>query len=203
MTENIYSIYKLSYRISNSRGKERQHKINSAIISYLSSKEEYKNCTFKTEISVKSRWGRKKTFSIDVVVYDENEKIILLVLGKASASNIAQNEINLTNSKVAEILRVEDKTKILFVTFQPNITPFFKGSGEIKHFEQNIVEFIPIDSEIVFPRDFDETYVTFDIEGIPNCKKREDVENIFTVSNPIKNITIFENSYKRPKVVYE
>jgi hypothetical protein len=203
MNDSINEIYKLSYTISNSRGKLRQNKINSAIINYLSSKEEFSNCTFKTEVKVESRWGRTKTFCIDVIVYDESGNVILLVLGKAAASNIKQNEINLINSKFAEIFRVKGKTKVLFVTFQPNITPFFQDGGEIKHYEENTVEFIPNDSELTFPRDFDEIYITFDIEGIENCKRRKDFEGVFACGNPIKNICIQENSYRKPKIVHE
>lgn len=200
MVESIYNIYKLSYTVKTSRGKLRQHKINSAIISYLSLKEEYKKCTFKTEVSVESWWSRKKTFCIDVVVYDENGVIITLVLGKAPASNITQNETNLMGIRVSEILRVKEKTKMIFINFQPNTTPFFKGDGKVKHCEKNKVEFIPNGEEMGLTRDFDEIYITFDIDGISNSKTREDVERIFECGNPIKNISIKESSNGKPKI---
>jgi hypothetical protein len=203
MTENINEIYKLSYKVSTSRGKLRQLKINDAIIDLLKSKEEFRNCFFKREIKVESHCGKKKKFSIDVVGYDVDNQIKVLVLGKAPASNVAQNEINSILNRAGEILRVTENTKIIFVTFLPNDTPFFNQKGFIKHFETNLPEYISKWKGVIFPRDFDEIYVTFDIDGIKNCKNKEDIEQIFSSSNPIKNITILENSYKKPKVIYE
>jgi hypothetical protein len=203
MNELINEIYKISYKISSSRGKLRQTKINEALIDILKTKDEFNDCSFKTEIEVESYCGKKKKFKIDVVVYDKHNQIKLLVLGKAPASNVAQNDINLSCIRVGELSRVVEDTKIIFITFLPNTTPFFKEGGAIKSFEKNIPEYISKWKNREYPRDFDEIYITFDIDGIDNCKEKEDVEQLFLSSNPIKNITIFENSYRKPKIVYE
>lgn len=41
----------------------------------------------------------------------------------------------------------------------------------------------------------DQIYISFEIDGIENCKNKSDVEGLFINSNPIKNITIEEFNY--------
>ena len=67
-SEDIKSIYEVSYNISKSRGKNRQETINNVIINLLKDKPEYADCDFKSEVRIpgtKLLWGKYfKIFNI-------------------------------------------------------------------------------------------------------------------------------------------
>ena len=101
----INEIYKMSYNTSLSRGKKRQFLMNETIISCLKQEEEYVNCKFIQEESLKSLWGKSKTFKVDIAIYDENNLKEISLL-KAPASNVHQNHINFLNSINSDIDRL-------------------------------------------------------------------------------------------------
>lgn len=202
--DGINDIYKMSYNTSLSRGKKRQFVINNTIINCLKKDDEYKNFKFIQEDSLKSLWGKSKTFKVDVGVYDENglREIILL---KAPASNVLQNHINFLNSINSDIDRLsyyKDNVKFKIFNFIPRITPFFTKTEKIKHFETNEAEFITKSGKI-FLMDITEIYIIFNINGIENCKNKKEVSDLFNDSIPIEDIKIDINYYRKPKIVNE
>jgi hypothetical protein len=190
--QQIFQIYKCSYSIEESRGKKRQHLINSIIIESLKNNNNYDDCQFFTETRIKNiLWG--KYFSIDIEVH-KNGKLIEIILAKAPASNITQNSVNSLNGKAGEMSRLtpilKDGVKLTFITFQPVISPFFTNSGIIKHFENNKVRTINSLKENNVNVDFLDILITFNIEGIESCENRKDVQTIFSKKNIIGNIKL-------------
>lgn len=142
-SEDIKSIYEVSYNISKSRGKNRQETINNVIINLLKDKPEYADCDFKSEVRIpgtKLLWG--KYFPVDICVYKNNE-IIEIILNKAPASNIKQNHVNSIASLNSDIDRLSkndnglDQIKVSLFNFLPKKSPFFKRNETIKNFEKN------------------------------------------------------------------
>jgi len=192
--EQIYQIYKMSYSISESRGKARQKKINDTIIEICKSNPLYDGCEFKTEVRLAKNISSGKWFSVDVLVYKSN-KLVELILAKAPASNIVQNSVNMSNARFREVGRlfkyIEDGVKLTFINFQPNITPFFKQNGAIKSFEKNSTHTLnlfkgALNSNLTFS----EIFITFNIEGVEDCKTKDDVKSLLTNSEVISNIFV-------------
>jgi hypothetical protein len=188
----IQNIYSSSYTIGESRGKKRQHIINETIIESLKSLPKYQGCEFKCEKKiVKIIWG--KYFNVDVAVYN-NGTLIEILLFKAPASNISQNSVNLLNAKMGEVMRllpqIKEGVNLTFISLQPNITPYFTSDGNVKHTEKNHVHTIQNVKEYLKDIDFSEITVTFNIEGIENCKTKKDVKNLFSNNEVITNIEV-------------
>ncbi len=192
--EEIYNIYKLCYKTSTSKGKIKQHTLNKTVVDSIM-RENEDNVTFKKESKIECNWG--KLFKADVVKYKNNlvEEIVLI---KAPASNVAQNHVNSLNSKAGEFQRIKSKdyrgSKIRQISFIPNVTPFFSKNEKIKNFEKNKLFFIT-KCDILCKLDIKEVNITFDIEGIENCKTKQDVHNLFINNNPITNIVIETSDY--------
>jgi hypothetical protein len=192
--EDIYKIYSLCYKTSLSKGKIKQHTLNQIVIESIMRKNE-DNITFKKESKIECNWGKR--FNADVVKYKNNlvEEIVLI---KAPASNVAQNHVNSLNSKAGEFQRIKSNvykgSKIRQISFIPNVTPFFSKNEKIKSFEKNKSFFIT-KCDILCHMDIKEVYITFDIEGIENCKTKQDVHNLFINNNPITNIVIETSDY--------
>lgn len=192
--EQIYEIYSLSYLISESRGKKRQNKINETIIELFKENPSYSDCEFKTEIRLTEDISSGKWFAIDVLIYKQGE-LFEIVLGKAPASNILQNSVNMINSRFGEVGRlhkyISKGVKLTFINFQPNITPFFKRNGNIDHFEKNTLHNLDNFREAL--RDnitFSEINITFNISGIEKCKNRYEVKELFTSPEIITDIQV-------------
>lgn len=170
-------------------------KINSIIAN-----PDYDGCVFKPEIRIpgsKLLWG--KYFPVDICVYKNNE-IVEIILNKAPASNIRQNHVNSIASLNSDIDRLSksgnglDNIKISLFNFLPKKSPFFKRNETIKNFEKNETFFL-MKSGIVKKFCIDQVYIIFEIDGLENCESKLDVENLFSNSNPIKNISIEEFNY--------
>jgi len=190
--KQIHDIYSCSYTVAESRGKKRQHLINNTMIDSLKVLDKYNDCEFITEFRVEKNilWG--KYFTIDVQVLKNNE-LIEIFLFKAPASNLAQNHVNMLNTRAGEVVRlaplVEKGVKLTFVSLQPNTTPFFTKKGDIKHFESNHVGNITLVKPYITV-DFSDITITFDIEGVTSCKNKKDVKNIFLNEDIITNIKV-------------
>jgi hypothetical protein len=191
--ENIDSIYKLSFKTSTSKGKIKQHTLNQIVIESMM-RENEDNVTFKTEVNIKCNWGKR--FNADVVKY-KNDSLDEIVLIKAPASNISQNHVNSLNSQAGEYQRIKSDvykgSKIRQITFIPNVTPHFYKNEEIKNFHKNKSVFLT-KCNILCYMDIQEVHVRFDINGIENCKTKQDVHNLF-INNPITNIVVETSNY--------
>jgi hypothetical protein len=158
-------------------------------------RENEDNITFDKEIKVECNWGER--FNVDVIKYKNNllEEIILI---KAPASNIAQNLVNSLNNQAGEFQRINGDvykgSKIRQITFIPNVSPFFSKNEEIKSFEKNKSIFIT-KRNIRCYLNIQEIHVTFDINGIENCKTKQDVHNLFIDNNPITNVVVETSDY--------
>jgi len=194
--DQIFSVYKLSYSISESTGKEKKNIINTIIIESLKNTNKYKDCVFKPEVRLKPLWG--KFFPVDVAIY-KNDELIEIILAKAPASNIKQNKVNSMNAINSEIDRISHyNVKISLINFLPNISPYFSRNEDLKKFENNKPDFL-MKSGIVKGVNVDEIFITFDVDGITGCKTKKEVKVIFKTYNPIKNIKIEEfNYFKQP-----
>jgi hypothetical protein len=191
--ENINSVYKLSFKTSTSKGKIKQHTLNQIVIESMM-RENEDNVTFKTEVNIKCNWGKR--FNADVVKY-KNDSLDEIVLIKAPASNISQNHVNSLNSQAGEYQRIKSDvykgSKIRQITFIPNVTPHFYKNEEIKNFHKNKSVFLT-KCNILCYMDIQEVHVRFDINGIENCKTKQDVHNLF-INNPITNIVVETSNY--------
>lgn len=188
----IQNIYSSSYTIGESRGKKRQHIINETIIESLKNLPKYEGCKFECEKRISEiMWG--EFFDVDTAVYN-NGKLIEILLFKAPASNIAQNSVNVRNHRMGEVTRllplIREGVNVTFISLQPNVTPYFKSDGNIKHTEKNHVHTIQNVKEYLKDIDFSEITVTFNIEGIENCKTKKDVKNLFSNNEVITNIEV-------------
>lgn len=190
--QDIHNIYSRSYSMSESRGKKRQHAINDAIINVMKGQKEYEGCEFKKEVRMNEKIGWGKSFAVDIQVF-KNNKLIEIILGKAPASNLIQNHVNILGARGGEVWRlmryIKDGIKVTFLTFQPNETPYFKGNGDVKHFEKNSVGTISEMTNLCGVN-IQEVTVTFDIDGINTCVTKEDVKNLFSNDDIIKNIKV-------------
>jgi hypothetical protein len=158
-------------------------------------RENEDNITFKKESNIKCNWGER--FNVDVLKY-KNDVLEEIILIKAPASNIAQNLVNSLNSQAGEYQRINSNiyngSKIRQITFIPNVSPFFSKNEEIKSFEKNKSIFLT-KRNIRCYLDIEEVHVTFDIEGIENCKTKQDVHDLFINNNPITNVVIETSNY--------
>lgn len=192
--EEIYNVYKLCYQTSTSKGKIKQHTLNQIVIDSIM-RENEDNVTFKTESNIEINWGKR--FNVDVLKYI-NGLLKEIVLIKAPASNIGQNHVNSLNSQAGEYQRINADfykgSKIRQITFIPNVSPFFSKEEKIKSFEKNKSIFIT-KKNILCYLDIEEVHVTFDIEGIKNCKTKQDVHNLFLNNNPITNVVVETSNY--------
>jgi hypothetical protein len=191
-SEGIHEIYSVSYSIPESRGKKRQEKINEIIIKALKLLGKYDECNFSTEVRIKDKINWGKFFTVDVEVF-KSGKLIEIFLIKAPASNIAQNRVNMLNSRGGEVIRIapliKSGVKLTFITLQPNKSPFFTTNGDIKSFEDNEVKTISCAKEYLTV-DFSEVTITFDIEGIENCINKKEVKDMFSNKEIITNIQV-------------
>lgn len=198
LNEQIKKIYEVSYTISESRGKKRQNIINDVVIEYLKQDKTYDGCKFKTEVRIdksKITWG--EYFTVDICVY-KDDILIEIILNKAPASNIIQNKVNSIdkiNSEITRLSKIEN-IKITFINFLPKISPFFTRDESIKKFENNKPFFLS-KVGIQYKLDFDEIYITFEIDNLDKCVSKVDVKNLFYMNNPIKNVKVEKSSYKR------
>lgn len=188
-SKQIHEIYELSYSISESRGKKRQEIINHNVIDALKLLENYRECEFRTEVRVKEiTYG--EYFTVDIQVF-KNGKLVEILLLKAPASNVNQNDVNSKNARCGEVLRlaplIRRGVKLTFICLLPNTTPFFTIDGNIKHFEKTKIGSI---SEIkkYINVDFLDVTITFDIQNIETCKNKTEVKNIFIKDQIITNI---------------
>jgi hypothetical protein len=192
--EDIHKVYQYCYQTSTSKGKIKQHMLNEIVVESIM-RENEDNITFDKEIKVECNWGER--FNVDVIKYKNNllEEIILI---KAPASNIAQNLVNSLNNQAGEFQRINGDvykgSKIRQITFIPNVSPFFSKNEEIKSFEKNKSIFIT-KRNIRCYLNIQEIHVTFDINGIENCKTKQDVHNLFIDNNPITNVVVETSDY--------
>ena len=197
--DNLKMIYEKSYSIAESKGKTRQKTINYVVIDALQKNPLYSGCEFRTDVVFEKDiliWG---TFTANVCVY-KNEKLIEIVLIKALASNIKQNQNNTMSKTVADIVKLNNldpKIKITVVNFAPNNPPFFTRDEVIKGIESNAMAYLPKSSnKFRYVRDIDEVNVTFHIENLESCRTKTDVKNLFKI-NPIKNVTSVEIAHRK------
>ena len=197
--DNLKMIYEKSYSIAESKGKTRQKTINYVVIDTLQKNPLYSGCEFRTDVVFEKDiliWG---TFTANVCVY-KNEKLIEIVLIKALASNIKQNQNNTMSKTVADIVKLNNldpKIKITVVNFAPNNPPFFTRDEVIKGIESNAMAYLPKSSnKFRYVRDIDEVNVTFHIENLESCRTKTDVKNLFKI-NPIKNVTSVEIAHRK------
>ncbi len=194
--EQIFRIYKQSYTISESRGKNRQNTINDVVVETLKNHSDYIDCTFKTEVRIpesKILWG--KYFPVDVCVY-KGDELIEIILIKAPASNLLQNKVNTLNSINSDITRLSglDGINIKLFNFLPSKSPYFKQNENIKEIESNTPFFLT-KSGANYKFNVDEIYIIFEIDGVEKCLSKKEVKSLFN-ENPIKNIIIKESNYK-------
>jgi hypothetical protein len=197
--DNLKMIYEKSYSIAESKGKTRQKTINYVVIDALQKNPLYSGCEFRTDVVFEKDiliWG---TFTANVCIY-KNEKLIEIVLIKALASNIKQNQNNTMSKTVADIVKLNNinpKVKITVVNFAPNNPPFFTRDEVIKGIESNSVAYLPKSgNKFRYVRDIDEINVTFHIENLESCRTKTDVKNLFKI-NPIKNVTSVEIAHRK------
>jgi hypothetical protein len=196
--EDVYKIYKQCYKTENSKGKIKQVVLNDTVIEIIK-RSGVSNVTFKTEHAIKDVYGN--TFKVDIAVYDEEDNLVQIYLLKAPASNIKQNYINFLNAQSGEFNRPDRTTfpnlRIHGIMFLPNTTPYFRKDESIKNFEKNDETVFLTESDPFYKFDIEETHVKFDIEGIEVCTKKEEINNLFIETNPIRNIKVSTSSFKR------
>ena len=185
----------MSYSISETRGKKRQNIINDTVVESLKQDPFYDGCIFKTEVRIPGKqlfWG--KYFPVDICIY-RNDIPIEIVLIKAPASNIKQNNTNSKNSIHGDVSRLSKMNgiKISLINFLPKKTPFFKRDETIKNFENNSPFFLS-SSGFPYKFDIDEIFILFELDNLEACEKKSDVKNLFN-SNPIKNIGMIQENY--------
>ncbi len=192
--EQLHDVYKLNYKTSTSRGKIKQHALNKIVVDSIM-RENQNNITFKTESRIECNWG--KSFNIDVLQY-EDALLKEIILIKAPASSIKKNHLNLLSNLAGEFQRIKYNSykgsKIRQISFVPNVTPLFSTEEKIKSFENNKPFFIT-KQDILCYFDIEEVLVTFNIDGIENCKTKQDVHNLFINNNPITNIVVGTSNY--------
>jgi hypothetical protein len=198
----IKKIYEVSYKVSESTGKARQHIINQVVIDGLIGQSEYTGCKFIQEYSLKKKeitWGAR--FPVDIAIF-KDDVLIEIILIKAPASNISQNNINNISKINSDIDRLSklNNIKITIVNFVLNIPPYFKSNESISKFEKAKVFFITNvyndpSNNLSKKFNIDEVNISFDIENIQNCKHKTDVRELFEKSNPITNVKIEEQNY--------
>ena len=197
--DSLKMIYEKSYSLSESKGKTRQKTINYVVIESLQKNPLYSGCEFRTDVVFEKDqliWG---TFTANVCVY-KNEKLIEIILVKALASNIKQNQNNTMSKTVADIVKLNNinpKVKITVVNFSPNNPPFFTKDETIKAIESNSASYLPKSgNKFRYVRDIDEINVTFHIDNLESCKTKTDVKNLFKI-NPIKDVRLVEIAHRK------
>jgi hypothetical protein len=188
-SEDVFNIYKYCFKTEYSKGKIKQEILNNTVISAIKRKGDT-SLNYIKEYKVECKWGRR--FKVDVALF-RNGKLVEVILIKAPASNIKQNHVNALNSQVGEYHRIDNKLypnlKITQITFLPNVSPYFTKEETIKNFETPESTFLT-KFEINSKLEIEEVRVRFDIEGIRECKNKEDINQLFVNGNPITNIMI-------------
>jgi hypothetical protein len=158
-------------------------------------RENEDNVTFKKESKINCNWG--KNFKVDVLKY-KNDTIKEIILIKAPASSVGKNHVNSLNNLAGEFQRIKASfykgVKIVQINFIPNVTPLFSDKEKIKNFEKNKSFFIT-ENGILCYLDIQQINVTFNINGIENCKTKMDIHNLFINNNPITNIVVETSNY--------
>ena len=134
----------LTTSFQNVRSKERTNRLHKAVLNeILNVNPEFAELRweFEYELSEDAFGG---TFDLDIVGFDDNDEIKVVILVKAMNSNVNKNIKNYANTTIGEAARLyhsplaKNCKKILFVSLLPRVAPMFTTAGEIRGFD-NVV----------------------------------------------------------------
>ena len=174
----------LTTSFQNVRSKERTDRLHKAVLNeILNVNPEFAELRweFEYELPEDSFGG---TFDLDIVGFDDNDEIKVIILDKAYQSNIGKNMKNYANTSVGESARVffsplcQKVEKILFVNVMPRVAPKFKTNGTFDGFDDvvNYKKRCKIDD--VLDRQYDGVVkvidLYYDIENVTEQKNKAD-----------------------------
>tara|TARA_R100001443_G_scaffold94100_1_gene100722 strand:+ start:727 stop:1311 length:585 start_codon:yes stop_codon:yes gene_type:complete len=108
----------------------------------LNSKHEWAEYDWDYEVVIEDGFGG--TFKVDIIAYDSNGDIKIIILDKAYQSSVTKNMKNFSNTTIGESARVyfsplcKNIEKILFVSVMPRVAPIFTNKDVVKGFD-NVV----------------------------------------------------------------
>lgn len=105
----------------------------------LNSNPDWAEYNWDYEVVIKDGWGG--TFQVDIIAYDSNGDIKIIILDKAYQSSVTKNMKNFSNTTIGESTRAfysplcKNIEKILFVSVMPRVAPIFTNKGDVKGFD--------------------------------------------------------------------
>ena len=127
----------LTTSFQNVRSPERTKILHKVLLNeILNSKHEWAEYHWDYEKIIEDGFGG--TFQVDIIAYDSNGDIKIIILDKAYQSSVTKNMKNFSNTTIGESARAyfspvcKNIEKILFVSVMPRVAPIFTNKDIVE-----------------------------------------------------------------------
>ena len=169
------------------RGKARVKKLHAVLLDeLLNANPRFAVYNWMFEQKHKDAFGG--TFDLDLVGYDNEGNIKVVILDKAYQSSVNKNMKNYANTTVGESARVyyspecTEIESILFVSVMPRVAPMFTKAGNVKGFDDVVKSKNRTKIDDVIHKQYGTTVklidLYYDIEDVKQKKNKTDYANI-------------------------
>ena len=183
----------LTTSFQNVRSKDRTDELHKALLNeILNANPEMAEYRWEFEYKINDAFGG--TFQVDIVGFDTNDNIRIVILDKAYQSSVNKNIKNYANTTIGESARLyyasdcNKLDKILFVSVMPRLAPMFTKTGNVKGFDNLVKSKNRTKIQNVLQDQYGDKVnvidLYYDIENVTEMKNQTDYNTI----NPI-NLT--------------